>query len=84
MLFRKQLQELVGSCNKLPDTFICAAATSCPQLVKLDMHNCSCVSDETLREIAHHCPNLGFLDASYCPSISLELCFKLYTRFLHM
>jgi hypothetical protein len=66
---RCEIEVDIGSCNKLPDTYICAAATSCPQLVKLDMHNCSCVSDENLREIAHHCPNLGFLDASYCSSI---------------
>ncbi|RYR05982.1 hypothetical protein Ahy_B06g085793 isoform D [Arachis hypogaea] len=67
------LHELdIGSCHKLPDAAIRAAATSCPQLASLDMSNCSCVSDETLREIALSCANLSFLDASYCPNISLE------------
>ncbi|XP_028116215.1 F-box/LRR-repeat protein 15-like [Camellia sinensis] len=36
------------------------------------MSNCSCVSDETLREIALTCGNLHVLNASYCPNISLE------------
>ncbi|XP_043811317.1 F-box/LRR-repeat protein 15 isoform X2 [Manihot esculenta] len=62
----------IGSCHKLSDAAIRAAATSCPQLESLDMSNCSCVSDETLREIALTCVNLHILDASYCPNISLE------------
>ena len=37
------------------------------------MSNCSCVSDETLREIALTCGNLHVLNASYCPNISLEV-----------
>lgn len=65
----------IGSCHKLSDAAIRAAATSCPQLESLDMSNCSCVSDETLREIALTCVNLHILDASYCPNISLEVSF---------
>ncbi|KAF6156289.1 hypothetical protein GIB67_008059 [Kingdonia uniflora] len=68
-----QLLDLdIGSCHKLSDAGIRAAATSCPLLSSLDMSNCSCVSDETLREIALSCANLQFLNASYCPNISLE------------
>ncbi|KAI3994998.1 hypothetical protein MKX01_019812 [Papaver californicum] len=73
MLNCPQLQELdIGSCHKLSDAGIRAAATSCPLLTSLDMSNCSCVSDETLREIAQACANLHVLNASYCPNISLE------------
>lgn len=68
-----QLQELdLGSCHKLSDAGIRAAATSCPLLTSLDMSNCSCVTDETLREIAVACGHLRSLNASYCPNLSLE------------
>ncbi|KAL5698344.1 F-box/LRR-repeat protein 15 [Ranunculus cassubicifolius] len=68
-----QLLELdLGSCHKLSDAGIRAAATSCPLLTSLDISNCSCVTDETLREIARDCAHLRALDASYCPNISLE------------
>ncbi|KAI4377016.1 hypothetical protein MLD38_014712 [Melastoma candidum] len=59
----------------LKRTFRCCNSISgnlCPLLEYLDMSNCSCVSDETLREISQTCLNLHELNASYCPNISLE------------
>ncbi|KAE8661575.1 hypothetical protein F3Y22_tig00113725pilonHSYRG01142 [Hibiscus syriacus] len=49
-----------------------STVTYCPQLESLDMSNYSCVSDETLQEIARSCSILHVLNSSYCPNISLE------------
>nr|GEX93633.1 F-box/LRR-repeat protein 15-like [Tanacetum cinerariifolium] len=59
-------------CPQLQTLSLKRSMMSCPLLESLDMSNCSCVSDETLREISSTCGNLLILNASYCPNISLE------------
>ena len=45
-------------------------ARSCPHLVRIDLSECSWVTDVTLGELAKHFPNLQSINLAYCDKVT--------------